>query len=221
VARKKVPAERSCAQQGLAGILVDVSPRVADTVDLADECRPGIAAILLKLLHDGRRDGRKGLLGADEQPDALSHHLLHDFGRPRIRRGHVAKGAVEERLRLRRHAIPINRSRKDESLCRQEEVKEHAAEVVLDGAFAVPSAAGPAVTQKAGQHVVCVNEIAGMTCVGQAPGGRGGQQSGISVSSRTSAQNDGFHGDVPFVLPTSAILAYEHREASTHLLVTD
>jgi hypothetical protein len=59
VARKKVPAELARAQQGLTGILVDVSPRVIDTVDLADECRPGIAAILLKLLHDGRRDGRK------------------------------------------------------------------------------------------------------------------------------------------------------------------
>jgi len=107
--------------QGLAWVRRDLAAQVAGAVHIADEIRVRIAGVFLDLVHDAQRRARIGFLGRHRQAQAFAGHALFDAFRLRTLAGIVAERAVEKRLGLRRHAVPVDR-RADEHAVRGKEV---------------------------------------------------------------------------------------------------
>ena len=107
-AREEFGAQRLRGEQRLARIGRDLAPAVAGAMHEADEVRMRVAREFLDLVHDAQRRARIGFLGRHGQPQPLALHAgLHVF-RAVARARVVAERAVEERLGLRRHAVPVD-----------------------------------------------------------------------------------------------------------------
>ena len=79
---------------------------------------------------------------------AACGHALDDLGRARVGRGVVAERAIEERLRLRRQPVPVDRRAEHDAVRRQEVFEEEAAEAVVEGALAAGAATVAAVAEE-------------------------------------------------------------------------
>ena len=75
---------------------------------------------------------RVRLLRREHEAEPLARHAVDHLRRARVRGGVVAEGAIEERLGLRRQAVPVDRRAEHDAVGGEEVVQEQAAEPVLD-----------------------------------------------------------------------------------------
>ncbi|KAG0761347.1 hypothetical protein G6F22_018895 [Rhizopus arrhizus] len=92
-----------------------------------------VARVFLHLMQDAQRRAGIGFLGHDRQAQALASHGGFDPLRLRARTRVMGEGAVEERLGLRGHPVPIHRRADQDAVGRQEILAEQFAVAVGRG----------------------------------------------------------------------------------------
>jgi len=143
----------------------------------------GIARVFLDLVHDAQRRAGVGFLGRHRQAQALAGHALLHPVRLGALAGIVAERSVEERLGLRRHAVPVDRGADQDAVGRQE---------VLQEQFGVPVGRRrrtPQVRQE-GLDVVVQEQQRGLDARRLGPAQRGrAQRRAVAVAPRAADQN--------------------------------